>query len=54
MEAVSLYREAWVSMRLPLLYEIRAKTLQRCPASPPVLMRYKLREIERPEKEVSR
>ena len=36
------------------LDEIRAKTLQRCPASPPGLTRDKRRYIARPDNEVSR
>ena len=43
MIAVSLCVEAQASLRLPLLQEIRSKTMKRYPASQPVLMSYELR-----------
>ncbi len=47
MVAVSLCVEACVSMRPPFSHEIRVKTIQRYPASQPVLTSDKLLYIER-------
>jgi hypothetical protein len=47
MVEVSLYIEAYVSMRLSFLHEIGSITMQSGIVFPPVSTRYKLLEIER-------
>ncbi len=47
MVGVSLYVEAYASMRSSFVHEIGSKTMRSGIASQPVLTRYKLLEIER-------
>jgi hypothetical protein len=47
MVVVSLYIEAYASMRPSFLHEIGSKTMKRDIASQPVFTSYKLLEIER-------